>query len=67
MAVGCDWVLVVVVVGSLSFKWLVARLSKSGSYVGSWEVGGIVNHRICKVEFNQPSCWLYSVLNFLVF
>ena len=29
-------------------------------------------HRIakggdCKVEFNQPSCWLYSVLNFLVF
>ena len=29
-------------------------------------------HRIvkggdCKVEFNQPSCWLYSMLNFLVF
>ena len=22
---------------------------------------------ICKVEFNQPSCWLYSVPNFLVF
>ena len=21
----------------------------------------------CKVEFNQPSCWLYSVLNLLVF
>ena len=29
-------------------------------------------HRIakggdCKVEFNQPSCWLYSVPNLLVF
>ena len=46
MAIGCDWVLVVVVIGSLSFKWLVARLSKSGSYVGSWEVVGIVNRRI---------------------
>ena len=22
---------------------------------------------ICKVEFNQPSCWLYSVSNLLVF
>ena len=22
---------------------------------------------ICKVEFNQPSCWLYSVPNLLVF
>ena len=22
--------------------------------------------RLCKVEFNQPSCWLYSVLNLLV-
>ena len=22
---------------------------------------------ICNVEFNQPSCWLYSVSNFLVF
>ena len=21
----------------------------------------------CKVEFNQPSCWLYSVSNLLVF
>ena len=21
----------------------------------------------CKVEFNQPSCWLYFVSNFLVF
>ena len=21
----------------------------------------------CKVEFNQPFCWLYSVLNLLVF
>ena len=21
----------------------------------------------CKVEFNQPSCWLYSMLNLLVF
>ena len=23
--------------------------------------------RVCKVEFNQPSCWLYSVPNLLVF
>ena len=46
MAVGCDWALVVVVVGSLSFKWLVARLSKSGSYVRSLKVGGIIDHRI---------------------
>ena len=22
---------------------------------------------VCKVEFNQPSCWLYSVPNLLVF
>ena len=22
---------------------------------------------LCKVEFNQPSCWLYSVPNLLVF
>ena len=22
---------------------------------------------LCKVEFNQPSCWLYSVSNLLVF
>ena len=22
---------------------------------------------MCKVEFNQPSCWLYSVSNLLVF
>ena len=21
----------------------------------------------CKVEFNQPSCWLYSVSNLLIF
>ena len=46
MAIGCNWVLVVVVVCCLSFGWLVARLSKSGSYVRSWEVGGIVNRRI---------------------
>jgi len=48
VAIGCDWVLVVVVVGSLSFGWLTTRLSKSGSYVGSWEVGGIVDRRIGK-------------------
>ena len=24
-------------------------------------------HKVCKVEFNQPSCWLYSVPNLLVF
>ena len=22
---------------------------------------------LCKVEFNQPSCWLYSLSNLLVF
>ena len=22
---------------------------------------------VCKVQFNQPSCWLYSVPNLLVF
>ena len=32
----------------------------------------VFSHRIakggdCKVEFNQPSCWLYSVPNLLVF
>ena len=25
------------------------------------------NNQVCKVEFNQPSCWLYSVPNLLVF
>ena len=25
------------------------------------------NFKTCKVEFNQPSCWLYFVLNLLVF
>ena len=25
------------------------------------------NYGGCKVEFNQPSCWLYSVPNLLVF
>ena len=24
-------------------------------------------YKVCKVEFNQPSCWLYSVPNLLVF
>ena len=28
---------------------------------------GIAKERDCKVEFNQPSCWLYSVPNLLVF
>ena len=27
----------------------------------------ISNYHYCKVEFNQPSSWLYSVPNFLVF
>ena len=27
---------------------------------------GIAKGRDCKVEFNQPFCWLYFVLNFLV-
>ena len=28
---------------------------------------GIVKGGDCKVEFNQPSCWLYFVPNLLVF
>ena len=28
---------------------------------------GIAKREDCKVEFNQPSCWLYSVPNLLVF
>ena len=28
---------------------------------------GIAKGGDCKVEFYQPSCWLYSVLNLLVF
>ena len=28
---------------------------------------GIAKRGDCKVEFNQPSSWLYSVPNFLVF
>ena len=29
--------------------------------------GGSKRGDYCKVEFNQPSCWLYSVPNLLVF
>ena len=28
---------------------------------------GIAKGGDCKVKFNQPSCWLYSVTNLLVF
>ena len=28
---------------------------------------GITKRGDCKVEFNQPSCWLYSMPNLLVF
>ena len=28
---------------------------------------GIAKEGDCKIEFNQPSCWLYSVPNLLVF
>ena len=28
---------------------------------------GIAKGGDCKVEFNQPSCWLYSLPNLLVF
>ena len=31
-----------------------------------WEWKKVRNGR-CKVEFNQPSCWLYSVPNLLIF
>ena len=29
--------------------------------------GGAISWQSCKVEFNQPSCWLYSIPNLLVF
>ena len=32
---------------------------------GPWRLHLVV--ATCKVEFNQPSCWLYSVPNLLVF
>ena len=28
---------------------------------------GIGKRGDCKIKFYQPSCWLYSMLNFLVF
>ena len=28
---------------------------------------GIAKGGDCKIEFNQPSCWLYSMPNLLVF
>ena len=28
---------------------------------------GIAKRGDCKVEFNKPSCWLYSVPNLLIF
>ena len=32
------------------------------------KVFGCVSYvHFCKVEFNQPSCWLYFVINLLVF
>ena len=31
-----------------------------------WSIRSTLAHSICKVEFNQPSCWLYSVSNLLV-
>ena len=27
---------------------------------------GIAKGGDCKVEFNQPSCWLYSMINLLI-
>ena len=27
----------------------------------------MLEKHVCKVEFNQPSCWFYSVPNLLVF
>ena len=32
-----------------------------------WFCHGIAKGGDCKVEFNQPSCWLYSMPNLLVF
>ena len=34
---------------------------------GGGNINGKQFNEGCKVEFNQPFCWLYSVPNFLVF
>ena len=36
-------------------------------YGGGGNIHGKQFNEGCKVEFNQPFCWLYSVPNFLVF
>ena len=41
----------------------VTKFKASQSFVDSY----VKYYGTCKVEFNQPSCWLYSVPNFLVF
>ena len=35
--------------------------------MGNKTFGNNMDQDECKVKFNQPSCWLYSVSNLLVF
>ena len=51
---------------------LVQSVEMAKALAGKWVVEfarelSFFNVQICKVEFNQPSCWLYSVPNLLVF
>ena len=44
----------------------IVKFLKENLYIFAWsheDMPGIS----CKVEFNQPSCWFYSVPNLLVF
>ena len=40
------------------------KCNVTSSTLATWSTLGYV---FCKVEFNQPSCWLYPVLNLLIF
>ena len=44
-------------------------LTYEGPYVvkKAFLEGALILAYMCKVEFNQPSCWLYSVPNLFVF
>ena len=51
-------------------KWLNLDSTRGAALRGG-RIGGLCQRRDylekCKVEFNQLSCWLYFVLNLLVF
>ena len=42
------------------------KYQKFQASISKWDVL-IQKDQMCKVEFNQPSCWFYSVPNLLVF